>query len=263
VAEAMLALLVIERAGAVAVCAAPDGDQKAVVDHLSGAITGEPRNIRSEVARIAGTPILPLSALDAGTIDALVIPGGEGAVGVLSDYATRHELCQVDPEIARLLRALLAGHRPMGFIGLAALLAARVLGPVAGVRVTLGPRGTLPSKHAAIMGADVRPCTADDDIADQKARVYTTPGFLVEGARLAGVARAIDRVVRAVVGGARDREPAPFVPGTREGTPAFVPKPVAKPVTATSAGSSESPALLPRAVSGIEPRRRPRSTRRH
>jgi len=259
VAEAMLALLVIERAGAVAVCAAPDGDQKAVVDHLSGAATGAPRNIRSEAARIAGTPILTLSALDAGTIDALVIPGGEGAVTVLSDYADKHELCQVDPEIARLLRALLAGHRPMGFIGLSALLAARVLGPVAGVRVTLGPRGTLPSKHAAIMGADVRPCTADDDIADQKARVYTTPGFLVEGARLAGVARAIDRIVRAVVGGARDRAPAPFVAGAKEGVTAAV-----VPAAAATAGNrpAERSAPPPREVSAIEPRRRQRSARR-
>jgi enhancing lycopene biosynthesis protein 2 len=97
----------------------------------------------------------------------------------------------------------------MGFIGLSALLAARVLGPVAGARVTLGSKGTPPAKHAAIMGADVRPCTADDVIADQKARIYSTPGFLVEGARLPSVARSIDRLVRSVVAGARDRQPAP------------------------------------------------------
>ena len=36
VAEAMLTLLVIERAGAQAICAAPDADQAGVVDHLTG-----------------------------------------------------------------------------------------------------------------------------------------------------------------------------------------------------------------------------------
>ena len=51
------------------------------------------------------------------------------------------------------------------------------------------------------MGADVRPCTPEDVIVDQKARVYSTPGFLAEGATLAGVARAVDRLVRGVVGG--------------------------------------------------------------
>ena len=254
-AEVLLALLVIERAGAVAVCAAPDGDQAVIVDHLGGAATGAPRNIRSEAARLAGAPILPLTALDAGAIDALLIPGGEGAGTLLSNYADKHELCQVDPEIARLLRALLAAHRPMGFLGLSALLAARVLGPVAGVRVTLGPRGTPASKHAAIMGADVRPSTVDDVIADQKARVYTSPGFLVEGAHLAGVARAIDRLVRAVVAGARDRAPSPIVPGTGDGRSA----PVApKPEPAASRAPSQAPAAPPRQVSEIEPRRRPR-----
>jgi enhancing lycopene biosynthesis protein 2 len=278
--ETALTLLVIERAGAVAVCAAPDGEQTAVVDHLAGTLTGLPRNVRSEAARLVGLPVLPLGALDAGTIDALVIPGGEGALTLLSNYADKHELCQVEPEIARLLRALLAAHRTMGFIGLSALLAARVLGPVAGVRVTLGPRGTLPSKHAAIMGADVRPCTADDDIADQKARVYTTPGFLVEGARLAGVARAIDRVVRAVVGGARDRAPAPVVVGAPAGErgPAVVPRPAppdngparnstipvrgmssGQPTSGQPAGQSAAPPSGP----SIEPRRRSRGARRY
>jgi enhancing lycopene biosynthesis protein 2 len=261
VAEAVLALLVIERAGAVAVCAAPDAEQPAIVDHLTGAVAGPPRQARVEAARLIGAPILPLSALDAAAIDALVIPGGEGASTLLSSYANQHELCQVDPEIARLLRALLAAHKPMGFLGLSALLAARVLGPVAGVRVTLGPRGTTPSKHAAIMGADVRPATADDVIADQKARVFTTPGFLVEGASLAAVARSMDKLVRAVVGGARDRAPAaaPVGGGKNNDQPA----PAAAPIGRPASVPSHTPAVAPREISAIEPRRRPRHARRY
>lgn len=268
-AETLLALLVIERAGAVAVCAAPDGDQKAVVDHLGGEVTGAPRNVRSEAARLAGSPILPLAALDTNTVDALVIPGGEGALTLLSNYAEKHELCQVDPEIARLLRALLTAHRPMGFVGLSALLAARVLGPVAGVRVTLGSRGTPASKHAAIMGADVRPCTADDVIADQKARVTTTPGFLVEGARLAGVARAIDRLVRVVVADAKDRAAAPTVVGPKPSVAggersSNERSPNERPPSERPSG--ERPAVVPAvspAISSVEPRRRPRAARRY
>ena len=36
ISESILTLLVIERAGALAVCAAPDAEQPAVVEHLSG-----------------------------------------------------------------------------------------------------------------------------------------------------------------------------------------------------------------------------------
>ena len=212
VAEVMLTLLVIERAGAVAVCAAPDVDQPAVVDHATGERTRGTRNARVEAARLAGTSILPLGELGPDVVDALIIPGGAGPVATLSDYMDKHELCQVHPALVGLLRGMLKEHRPMGFVGLSAVLAARVLGPVAGVRVTVGSKAIPAAKHAAVMGADVRPCAAEDVIVDQKARVYTTPGFLSEGARLAGVARAIDRLVRGVVANAKDRAPRDAAP---------------------------------------------------
>src|SRR5262252_6233225 len=179
VAESILTLLVIERAGAQAICAAPDADQAAVVDHVSSERAGGARNAWAEAARLAGPQIRPLSALTVDSIDALIVPGGEG---------------------------------PIGFIGLSALLAARVLGPAAGVRLTLGSKGAPAAKHAAVMGADVRPCAPEDVTIDQKARVYSTPGFLAEGAQLPSVARAVDRLVRAVVANARDRAPAPPPP---------------------------------------------------
>ncbi|HXT97826.1 MAG TPA: isoprenoid biosynthesis protein ElbB [Polyangia bacterium] len=212
-AETMLAIVVAERAGAKIICAAPDRDQRTVVDHLSGGIVqAATRNARVEAARLSGGPVLPLAELRPEAIDGLLVPGGGGAGTTLSDYADKHELCTVDPDLAKLLRALLPLHKPMGFIGLSALLAARVLGPVAGVRVTLGPKGTALAKHAAVMGADVRPATVVDVISDEKARVHTTPGFLAEEPTLPQVAKAIDELVRAVVnptarpGGGRPRK---------------------------------------------------------
>jgi enhancing lycopene biosynthesis protein 2 len=199
-AETMLAMLCAERAGAKIICAAPDREQRTVVDHLSGGIVpGVTRNARIEAARLSGGPVLPLAELRPEAIDGLLVPGGGGAGTTLSDYADKHELCTVDPELAKLLRALLPLHKPMGFIGLSALLAARVLGPVAGVRVTLGPKANALAKHAAVMGADVRPATVDDVISDDKARVHTTPGFLAEEPTLPAVAKAIDALVRAVL----------------------------------------------------------------
>ena len=212
VAEAMLALLIIERAGAEAICAAPDAEQAAVFDHLNGRATRGTRNARVEAARIVGAGVRTIGELPGEGIDALIVPGGEGAINTLSDYEQKHELCTVHADVALILRAMLQGRRPMGFVGLSVLLAARVLGPVAGVRVTVGPKGIPAAKHAAIMGADVRPCAEEDVIIDQKSRVYSTPGFLTPGAHLAGVARAMDRLVRAVVGSARDRHPAAPTP---------------------------------------------------
>jgi enhancing lycopene biosynthesis protein 2 len=200
-AETMLAMVVAERLGAKIICAAPDREQRTVVDHLSGGIVpGATRNARVEAARLSGGAVLPLAELRPEALDGLLVPGGGGAGTTLSDYADKHELCTVDADLARLLKGLLPAHKPMGFIGLSALLAARVLGPVAGVRVTLGPKGTALAKHAAVMGADVRPATVADVISDEKARVHTTPGFLAEEPTLPQVSKAIDQLVRAVLG---------------------------------------------------------------
>jgi enhancing lycopene biosynthesis protein 2 len=201
-AETLFTLLVLERAGARPICAAPE-------------------RVRADVARLVGRAVAPLDQLDPRSVQGLVIPGGGGTSTVLSDYTTKHELCTVDPSLSGVLRALLQAHRPMGFIGSAALLAARVLGPVAGVRLTLGPKGTAAAKHAAVMGADVRPGTAEDVVLDAKARVVSTPGLLAplppvaEGGgdpelKLPAIMRAVDHLVRLVVGGGgQPRPPRP------------------------------------------------------
>jgi enhancing lycopene biosynthesis protein 2 len=207
VAETLLALLIIDRAGGEAVCAAPDAVRADVARMLPGGAGAEAR-------------LVSLAALDARDIDALLVPGGGGATTVLSDYAQKGQVCQVHPDVARLLKALLPSRRPMAFLGLSAVLAARVLGPVAGVRLTFGSKATPVAKHAAVMGADVRPATVEDLIVDQKSRVFSTPGFLAEGARFAAVARAVDKLTRGMLQLARDRAPRPQQPPPAEGAPA-------------------------------------------
>ena len=209
--EAVLTLLTLDRAGAQVIFAAPDATQTRVFDHQQGAPAAgaPPRQALAEAARIARGPVRPLSELRIEEVDALIFPGGDGVATVLSNYADKGQVCDVDPDVARLLKEALASHRPMGFICLAPILAARVLGPVAGVRVTLGPRATAPAKHAAVMGADVRPCNVNDIFVDSKTRVISTPAYMYEEARLTEVAQGIEKLVRALLQLARDRRPAP------------------------------------------------------
>ena len=79
------------------------------------------------------------------------------------------------------------------FICLAPILAARVLGPAAGVRITLGSKACPEAKHAAVMGADVRPCPEREILVDQKNRVVSTPAYMYDDARLADVKVQLDR----------------------------------------------------------------------
>jgi enhancing lycopene biosynthesis protein 2 len=217
--EAVLTLLTLDRAGAQVMFTAPDATQTRVFDHQQGAPAAgaPPRQALAEAARIARGPVRPLSELRIEDVDALIFPGGEGVATVLSNYADKGQVCDVDPHVARLLKEALASHRPMGFICLAPILAARVLGPVAGVRVTLGPRATAPAKHAAVMGADVRPCNVNDIFLDSKTRVISTPAYMYEDARLTDVAQGIEKLVRALLQLTRDRRPAPRPEGQAAG----------------------------------------------
>ena len=222
VAEAMITLLALDRAGAEIVCAAPDQPQAVLANHVTGEATpAKPpkRNVLVESARIARGVIRNLTALGDRDIDALIIPGGEGVGQNLSSYAEKGGLCEVHPDVARLLRAMLSAHKPIGVMGLAPVLAARVLGPIAGVRLTLGTKHTPAAKHAAVMGADVRPCTVDDVVIDQKARVISTPAFMIDDAHLRQVALGIEKLVRTVVSLAKDRAPRPLPPTTVPGAP--------------------------------------------
>jgi enhancing lycopene biosynthesis protein 2 len=165
--------------------------------------------VLAEAARIARGEIRDLAGVGLDDLDALIFPGGQGVATVLSNYADKGAVCDVHPDVVRLMKALLGAHRPMGFVCLAPILAARVLGPIAGVRITLGHRGSPPDKHAAVMGADVRPCPVREIMVDQKARVVSTPAYMYDDARLNDVAVGIDKMVKMVLSLAKDRRPRP------------------------------------------------------
>ena len=222
--EAVLALYWIERAGGQAICMAPDATQARVVDHLTRSPDGSsnPRSVLAESARIARGKVRDIASVQDNELDALVFPGGNGVVTVLSNYAEKGVVCEVHPEVTRLLKAMLLRRRPMGFICVAPILAARVLGPAAGVRITFGSKACEEAKHAAVMGADVRPCPEREILVDQKNRVVSTPAYMYDEARLSDVGMSIERLVRQVISLARDRQsrPQPGPGQPRDGKPA-------------------------------------------
>ena len=86
--EAVLTLLAIDRAGAEAICMAPNIRQYHVINHLTGEESlGEARNVLVESARIARGKIRDIATVKAADIDALIFPGGFGVVKNLCDYA--------------------------------------------------------------------------------------------------------------------------------------------------------------------------------
>ncbi|WP_078000390.1 isoprenoid biosynthesis glyoxalase ElbB [Edwardsiella tarda] len=193
--EAVLTLLALSRAGAQAVCLAPDREQTQVIDHLSGEAVAERRNMLVEAARIARGEVTPLAQGDASQLDALIVPGGFGAAKNLSSLASDGAACWVDSDLQRLVRELHQAGKPLGFICIAPALLPKLLG--APVRVTIGNDvGTAAAIET--MGGQHVACPVDEIVVDTAQRVVTTPAYMLAGS-IAEAAQGIDKLVAQVL----------------------------------------------------------------
>jgi len=194
--EAVLSLLAIAKAGAEAVCMAPDMDQMHVMNHFSGQIEeGASRNVLIESARIARGKILDIATVKAGDIDALVFPGGYGAAKNLCDFAVKGADCSVNEQVQRLVGEMLAAGKPLAAICIAPAMMAKILGhqsPPA--KLTIGTDADTAATLEA-MGAAHTPCPVDDIVVDEKRKIVTTPAYMLAD-NIAQVAMGIDKAIQ-------------------------------------------------------------------
>lgn len=195
--EAVLTLLALDRAGAEIVCAAPDVGQAHVVDHAKGEpAAGEQRNVLVEAARIARGNIVPLAKLDAKSVDAAIFPGGYGAAKNLCTWAFKQDACEVDPEVARFVREVHAAKKPLGFICIAPVIAAKVLGQER-PQLTIGTDADTAASIERMGGTHVA-CQVRDCVVDRERRIVTTPAYMLAG-RISEAADGIEKLVTAVL----------------------------------------------------------------
>jgi enhancing lycopene biosynthesis protein 2 len=195
--EAVLTLLFLDRRGAQVTALAPNVDQLHVIDHLVGEpVTGERRSVLAEAARISRGKIVDLAKVKPDAIDALVLPGGFGAAKNLCTFAIDGKSMKVNPEVERLVRQMALAKKPIGFICIAPVIAAKVLGEMH-PRLTIGND---PDTAAAIeaMGGVHVPCPVDQVVVDEKNRIASTPAYML-GPSIAPVAAGIEKLVSAVL----------------------------------------------------------------
>lgn len=194
--EATLTLLHLDDAGVTIRCMAPESAESEVVDHYRKEPTGERRSVLAEAGRIARTEITPVSRVKADDLDAVIFPGGFGAAKNLCDWATRGPDCTVDADVRRLIRDMHAARKPMGFICIAPVLAARVLGEE-GVTLTIG-NNTATAAAIEATGAVHQDCPVDDIVVDATHRIVTTPAYML-GPSISAVNTGIGKLVAEVV----------------------------------------------------------------
>jgi enhancing lycopene biosynthesis protein 2 len=195
--EATCTLLSLDRRGAALLATAPDKPQHHVVDHTTQQPQpGATRNVLQEAARLVRGQITPLQSLKADQLDALILPGGFGAAKNLCSYAFEGAAMRVDPDVERLVRAMRAAGKPMGFICIAPVIAARLFG-ADHVKVTIG-NDVATAGHITGWGAQHVECAVDQIVVDQRLMLVTTPAYML-GPWIAPVAAGIDKLVGAVL----------------------------------------------------------------
>ena len=195
--EATLTLLFLDKRGAKVTAMAPDVRQMHVVDHLRGEAAGaESRNVLAEAARITRGGIVDVKGVKAEDLDALILPGGYGAAKNLCNFATEGVKLQVNPDVERLVRDMATAGKPLGFICIAPVIAAKVLGAKK-VKLTIGND---PATAAVVnaLGAIHVDTPVDQIVVDEKNKVVSTPAYML-GPTIAPVAAGIERLVGAVL----------------------------------------------------------------
>jgi enhancing lycopene biosynthesis protein 2 len=130
-------------------------------------------------------------------IDALIIPGGYGAAKNLSTFAKEGKGCKVSEDVAKLLREVHQGGKPIGAICIAPVILARVFGADLKPQLTIGSDHNT-AKAIETMGAKHLNCAVSDVVVDKTNKFVTTPAYML-AKRISEVATGIEKLVKEVL----------------------------------------------------------------
>lgn len=193
ITEAVSFFIALHQQGAQTTCFAPDLEVQ-TMDHLKKEISGAPRNILTESARLARGQIHNLTQLKEKDFDAVVFPGGFGAAKNLSDWAVKGSQAEVHPEVVRVLREFHQSSKPIGAACIAPTLVAKVFGSE-NVTVTIG-NDKATAAEILKTGAHHENCPVDDYVTDREHKVITTPAYMYDEARPHEVFKGISGLVK-------------------------------------------------------------------
>ena len=195
--EATLTLLFLDKAGVEIEYMAPDIEQYELINHLTGQkVENQKRNVLEESARIVHGKIKDISQVKPSELDGIIFPGGLGVTKNLCNYVVEGINCKVNQEVEQIIRKMHQENKPLGFICLAPLIAAKVLGEYR-PQLTIGNKEVL-SENIEKMGGKHIACEAGEIVVDKKNRIVTTPAYMM-GKNISQIAEGIEKLVNKVL----------------------------------------------------------------
>ena len=194
--ETACAMLAIDCQNCTYQCFAPDINQAMVVNHITGKRVEEERNVLVESARIARGNIKSLKEFNPKDFDAVVFPGGIGAVINWCDFSVSGVSCQVETSVRKAIWDSYKHHLPIGAMCIAPVLIAKVLGSE-GVKVTIGNDEKV-AASVAMTGAIHENTNVVDVCVDEIHKVVTTPAYMLANS-IKEVCEGADNMIKALI----------------------------------------------------------------
>lgn len=194
--EATCAMLSIDCLGSTYQCFAPNIEQAMVVNHITGEVMDEKRNVLIESARLARGNILPLKDYRPEDFDAIIFPGGLGAVTNWCDFKMAGVNCDVDASVQKAILDSFKKGVVIGAMCIAPVVIAKVLGDK-GVHVTIGSDEGVASAVRRT-GAVPEKRGATEVCVDEVRKVVTTPAYMLASS-IKEVCEGADNMIKAII----------------------------------------------------------------
>jgi len=192
--EAVMTMLAIRSNGGTYQLFAPNVMQYHVVNHITGDVMKESRNVLIESARIARGKIKPLIEYNVADFDAIVFPGGFGVAKNLCSYAFDGVDMKIDRVVEKAIKDTHAAGKPIGALCISPVLITKILG---NIEVTIGSdKGT--SGDIRTMGGEHKTTGNGEVIVDKKNKVVTSPCYMLD-ADITDIAEGADKTIKAII----------------------------------------------------------------
>jgi len=191
--EAVMTLYAIDSNGGTYQLFAPNVMQHHVINHITGEVMKESRNVLTEAARIARGKIKALTEYRAADFDTLIFPGGFGVAKNLCTYAFDGPECHVDRVVEDAIRTTHKAGKPIGALCISPVLITKVLGEVT---VTIGSDAST-AADISTLGGRHENRRHGEVVIDRKNLVVTAPCYMLDST-ISDIARDADALIRAV-----------------------------------------------------------------
>lgn len=193
--EAVFTLLSLSQQGIEYDIFAPNWEQYDTINYLTGEEFTAKRNILEESARIAREDIMPLEEFNIDNYEALLLPGGYGALKNFTNFPAENGKWEVKSEIAKLILSFYDTKKIIGAICIFPSILA-ILFNDKDIRVTTGLNPES-KKLISFTKAEVVLIDSDEIVIDEKNLIVSTPAFMNE-ASLSKVYIGINKLVKQI-----------------------------------------------------------------